>query len=167
MIVIYAGAAALLILALLSLRRIPFAYVLGNLKARRVSLALSIIGIGVVIAVMVSMKALDHGVELATQSSASKEIQIVMREGAEAEISSWVTREATQIIRTLPGIAKDSHGQPLVSPELTMIFKLPREGAPKGSNVMVRGVSPAAFELRPYVKVVEGQMFHPASNEII
>ena len=43
MIVIYAGAAALLILALLSLRRIPFAYVLGNLKARRVSLALSII----------------------------------------------------------------------------------------------------------------------------
>ena len=142
-------------------------YILGNLKARKVSLGLSVLGIGVVIAVMLSMTALDHGVTLATQSSASKNVLIIMREGAEAEISSSVTRDATQIIRTLPGIAKDSHGQPLVSPEQTMIFKLPREGAPKGSNVIVRGVSPSAFEIRPYVKVVEGQMFRPTSNEMI
>jgi putative ABC transport system permease protein len=33
--------------------------------------------------------------------------------------------------------------------------------------VIVRGVSPSAFEIRPYIKIVEGRMFHPASNEII
>src|SRR3954451_746543 len=115
MIIIYAGAAVLMLFALLSLRHIPFSYILGNLKARKVSLLMSILGIGVVIAVMVSMKALDRGVELATQSSASKDVLIVMREGAEAEISSWVTRDAAQIIRTLPGVEK-------VSPELTIIF---------------------------------------------
>jgi putative ABC transport system permease protein len=167
LILIYAGAAALLLLALLSLRRIPFGYIVGNLKARRISVAMSILGIGVVIAVMLSMKALDRGVTLATESSASKDILVVMREGAEAEISSWVTRDATQIIRTLRGVAKDSHGQPLVSPELTIIFKLPREGAPKGSNIIARGVSPSAFEIRPYVKIVEGRMFKPSSNELI
>src|ERR1051325_8456009 len=76
----------------------------------------SILGIGVVIAVMLSMRALARGVELATQSKASKDILIVMREGAEAEISSWVSTEATQIIRSLPGVAKDAQGAPLVSP---------------------------------------------------
>jgi len=167
MIIIYLGAAILGAFALLSLRRIPFSYILGNLKARKVSLLMSILGIGVVIAVMLSMKALDRGVELATHSNASKDILVVMREGAEAEISSWVSLEATQIIKTLPGIAKDSKGQALVSPELTIIFKLPRPGIAKGSNVIVRGVTPDAFELRPYVKLVEGRMFKPASNELI
>jgi ABC-type lipoprotein release transport system permease subunit len=156
-----------LVFALFSLRRIPFSYIVGNMKARRISMLMSILGIGVVIAVMLSMKALDHGVELATQSSGSKDNLMVMREGAEAEISSWVTKDATQIIRTLPGIARDSHGEPLVSPEITIIFKLPRPGAPKGANVIVRGVSPAAFEIRPYVKIVEGRMFRPGSNELI
>src|SRR5205085_9039960 len=150
-----------------SLRRIPLTYLLGNLKARKTSLALSILGIGVVIAVMLSMKALDRGVELATHSSASKELLVVMREGAEAEISSFIDREATAIIRALPGIAKNAKGQPLVSPELSLLFKLPREGAPKGSNVLVRGVTQSAFEVRPYIKIVEGRMFHPASSELI
>lgn len=167
LIVIYAGAAVLFALALLSLRRIPFSYIAGNLKARRVSTALSILGIGVVIAVMLSMKALDRGVSLATESSASKDVLIVMREGAEAEISSWVTREATQIIRTLDGVGKDSHGEPLVSPELSIVFKLPREGAPKGSNVIVRGVTDKAFAIRPYVKIEKGRMFRPGSSELI
>src|SRR6185369_961029 len=54
-----------------------------------------------------------------------------------------------------------------VSPELTIIFKLPRTGAPKGSNVVVRGVTPAALEVRPYVKIVDGRMFRPSTNELI
>jgi ABC-type lipoprotein release transport system permease subunit len=157
----------LLFCAVYSLFNIPLSYILGNMKARRTSLALSILGIGVVIAVMLSMKALDRGVTLATQSTASKDILLVMREGAEAEISSWVTLDATRIIRSLPGVAKNAKGEALVSPEGTLLFKLPREGAPKGSNVLVRGVSPIAFEIRPYVKLVEGRMFRPASNELV
>jgi len=157
----------LIFCAIAALWRIPLSYIIGNMKARRISLALSILGIGVVIAVMLSMRALDRGVELATQSKASKDVLLVMREGAEAEISSWVTTEATQIIRALPGVAKNAKGEPLVSPEGAILFKLPREGAPKGSNLLVRGVSPIAFEIRPYVKIVEGRVFRPASNELI
>src|SRR5690349_3716129 len=102
---VLAPALFLIFCAFYALFRIPMTYITGNMKARRVSLALSILGIGVVIAVMLSMKALDRGVTLATESSASKDVLIVMREGAEAEISSWVSLEATQIIRTLPGVA--------------------------------------------------------------
>lgn len=146
---------------------IPLRYNIGNLTARRVSTLMSILGIGVVIAVMLSMMALDNGVTKATVSSGSKENLMIMREGADAELSSWVTKDAFHIIRSLPGIAKNSKGEPIISPELVILFKLPKNDDPKGSNVTVRGVTPMAFELRPYVKIIEGRMFRPGVNEVI
>jgi putative ABC transport system permease protein len=145
---------------------IPLKYNIGNLKARRVSTLMTILGIGVVIAVMISMMALQNGVHSAVVSSGSKDNLMVMREGAAAELSSWVTNDAFRIIRTLPGIAKEG-GAPLISPELVIIFKIPKKDDPKGSNVLVRGVSPMAFTMRPYVKIIDGRMFRPGVNEVI
>lgn len=146
---------------------IPLRYNVGNLKARRVSTAMSVFGIGVVIAVMVSMMALDNGVTKATVSSGSKDNLMVLREGSESELASFVSKDAFHIIRALPGVAKNPKGEPIASPEVVNLFKLPKKDNPKGSNVTVRGVSPAAFELRPYVKLVQGRMFRPGVNEVI
>src|SRR5205807_4468486 len=35
------------------------------------------------------------------------------------------------------------------------------------SNISLRGVTPASFEIRPYVKIVDGRMFHSNTNELI
>ena len=56
--------------------------------------------------------------------------------------------DSCEIIRALPGIAPGPGGAPLVSPELVVLFKLPKKDDPKGSNVNVRGVTPAAFALQ-------------------
>lgn len=146
---------------------IPLKYNIGNLTARRVSTIMTILGIGVVIAVMLSMMALKNGVHSAIVSSGSKDNLMVMREGAEAELSSTVTKDAFRIIRAMPGVAKDGSGAPMASPELVIIFKIPKKDDPKGSNVLVRGVTAEAFAMRPYVKVVEGRMFRPGLNEVI
>ena len=145
---------------------IPLKYNIGNLTARRVSTLMTILGIGVVIAVMISMMALQNGVHSAVVSSGSKDNLMVMREGAAAELSSWVTKDAFRIIRAMPGIAK-ANGEPMISPELVIIFKIPKKDDPKGSNVLVRGVTPMAFTMRPYVKLIEGRMFRPGLNEVI
>jgi ABC-type antimicrobial peptide transport system permease subunit len=145
---------------------IPLKYNTGNLAARRGSMLLTVLGIGVINAVMLSMLALWHGVQKTTVASGSPTDLIVMRESAETELSSWVTREAYEIIRTLPGIAKDANGQPLVSPELVILFKLPRRDSGKGSNVTVRGLTPAGVEMRA-VKMIEGRPFKPATSEVI
>jgi putative ABC transport system permease protein len=145
---------------------IPLKYNIGNLKARRVSTLMTVLGIGVVIAVMISMMALKNGVNSAVVSSGSKDNLMVMREGAAAELSSWVTKDAFRIIRALPGIAKEGNA-PLISPELVIVFKIPKKDDPKGSNVLVRGVTPMAFTMRPYVKIIDGRMFRPGVNEVI
>lgn len=92
---------------------------------------------------------------------------MVLREGAQTESTSWVTRDKFRIISSLPGIARAQDGKPLVSPELVIIFKLPRRDNPTGSNVNVRGVTPKALEIRPYIKMVDGNMFRPGTNEVI
>lgn len=146
---------------------IPLKYNIGNLTSRRASTLMTVLGIGVVIAVMISMIALYNGVNSAIVSSGSKDNLIVLREGAETESTSWVTKDAYRIIRSLPGIQKSSNGEPLVSPELVIIFKLPKKDDPKGSNVNVRGVTPKALEIRPYIKIIEGRMFRPGVGEVI
>jgi len=146
---------------------IPLKYNYGNLVSRRVSTLMTVIGIAVVIAVMISMLALYNGVKTAIVSSGSPDNLIVLREGALTESTSWVTKDAYRIIRALPGIDRDSHGEPLASPELVTLFKLPKRDDPAGSNVNVRGVTPAAFEIRPYLKMAEGRLFQPGTNEVI
>jgi putative ABC transport system permease protein len=146
---------------------IPLKYNIGNLASRKASTALTVFGIGIVIAIMLAMLALYNGVKTAIVSSGSKDNLMVLREGALTEATSWVTKDASRVIRELPGVARATDGEPLVSPELVILFKLPKRDDPKGSNVNVRGVTPKAFELRPYVKLVEGRMFKPGVNEVI
>jgi putative ABC transport system permease protein len=146
---------------------IPLKYNIGSLTSRRVSMALTILGIGTVIAVMTSMLALYEGVRTAVVSSGSPDNLLVLREGALTEATSWVTHDALGIIRSLPGVAKGADGNPLVSPELVILFKLPRKDDPKGGNVNVRGVTPAAFEMRPNVRLIGGRMFRPGVGEVI
>jgi putative ABC transport system permease protein len=146
---------------------IPLKYNIGNLMSRKVSALMTILGIGIVIAVMVAMMALYNGVQQALVSSGSKENLMILREGAQTEATSWVTRDKYRIIRALAGIEKAADGEPLVSPELVIIFKLPRRDNPTGSNVNVRGVTPKALAIRPYIEMVEGRRFRTGSNEVI
>jgi putative ABC transport system permease protein len=146
---------------------IPLKYNIGNLMSRKVSAVMTVLGIGIVIAVMVAMMALYNGVQQALVSSGSKENLMVLREGAQAESTSIVQREKYRIIESLPGIEKGSDGRPIASPELVVIFKLPRYDNATGSNLNVRGVTPKALEIRPYIKLVDGRMFRSGVNEVI
>ena len=146
---------------------IPLKYNIGNLMSRKVSTVMTVLGIGIVIAVMVAMMALYNGVQQALVSSGSKENLMVLREGAQTEATSWVTRDKFRIISSLPGIEKGSDGRPMVSPELVVIFKLPRYDNPTGSQVNVRGVTPKSFELRPHIRMIEGRMFRSGVKEVV
>lgn len=146
---------------------IPIKYNIGSLKSRRVSTLMTVLGIGIVIAVMVAMMALYNGVQQALVSSGSDENMMVLREGAQTEATSWVTREKVRILSSLPGIDKGTDGRTMVSPELVMIFKIPRRDNPTGSNVNVRGVTAKALEIRPDIRIVEGRMVHPGTAEVI
>ncbi len=145
---------------------IPLKYNLRNLMVRKVSTGMTILGVALVVTVFLLVMSLAEGVRKTFQTSVSPLNLIVMRVGAQSDVQSFVLRDQVETIKALPGIARDEKGQPLVSPESVILINVPRRDGKK-TNVIVRGVQPAAFQLRPPLPIVEGRMFRYGTNEAI
>ena len=146
--------------------RIPLAYNLRNLAARKVSTVLTALGIGLVSWVFIFTLALAGGFQAALQSTGSPENAIVVRSGSTAELTSIIDRESAAAIESQPEIAKAPDGTALATRELVVLWNLPRKNGTT-TNVVVRGVTAKSFALRPKVRLVQGRMFRPGLEEVV
>jgi putative ABC transport system permease protein len=139
---------------------------LRSLPERKGSAITAAIGIAGVVGVLVGVLAIAEGFRKAMTVSASPEVAVVLRSGADSEMTSGLEREATRVISDAPGIARGANG-PLTSAELFVIINLPNRKTGTDANVPLRGVQPGAFEVRGNVEIVEGRRFETGKNEII
>lgn len=149
------------------MRAIPLSYIARNLWVRRVTTALTAAGMALVVYVFATVLMMTEGIRSTLVATGQPDNVIVLRKGAGAEINSGIGRPQAAIIETLPGIATDRSGQPLVSSEPVVLNNLPKRSNGKPSNVTLRGTSPQGLQLRPQVRVVEGRMFRPGSGEVV
>jgi len=147
--------------------KIPLKYNLRSLLVRRTSTAMTILGIAAVVAVFIGLNALSRGLQEAFVSSGEPENVIVLRQGAQVETNSAITRQGLHIIRYLDGIALAENGEPMVSPEVVVLVNLRRRADNEPVNVLVRGVAPAGYALRRGLRVVAGRPPLPGRREAI
>ena len=146
---------------------IPLKYNLRNLVARKTSTGMTALVIGLVVAVFLCVLSLVQGVTRTLTVTASNRNVLAMRVGAQAEMQSVITREQADQIQSLPGPERTAGGKAFVSPELLTLLNIARSDGKTFSNVQVRGMAPIGVEIRSGVKIVEGRMFTPATNEAI
>ena len=146
---------------------IPISYNVRNVMQRPVATLTTAIGIGLTVTIFIGALALAAGFQAALLQTGSTDNAIALRKGADSEISSGVSREAADILRGGPDVAIGPNGRPLVSAELVVVANKERLGQPGSSNVTVRGVDPSAVGMRAEVKIVEGRMFTPGTDEVI
>ncbi|MDB4909415.1 MAG: MacB-like periplasmic core domain protein [Gemmatimonadetes bacterium] len=148
--------------------KIPFAYNYRSVVQRPVSTALTALGIGLVVAVFVAMLALANGFIAALVKTGSSDNVLLLRRGADSELSSGIPRDAISIISASPHIATGADGRPMVSPETYIVLNIPRAGgdAFAVANVVARGVSEKAFDVRRNIKIIEGRRFASGQSEI-
>jgi putative ABC transport system permease protein len=146
---------------------IPLKYNLRNLVARKTSTGMTAFVIGLVVAVFLCVLALVQGVTRTLSVTASTRNVIAMRVGSQAEMQSVITRDQADQIASMPGPERTAAGKPYVSAELITLINVPREDGKTSSNVQVRGMAPIGLASRPGVKLVDGRMFTPATNEAI
>jgi putative ABC transport system permease protein len=145
---------------------VPIAYNARSLLVRRWTSLFTAGGIGLVVAVTILLSGLVGGLQQMLVGTGDPDNLVILRKGATNDGSSFLTREAVQIVRALPGIATGPDGRPLVSPEIVnQPFIRTRDGARE--NVLVRGVEPAAFVVHRGVRLVEGRMFQPKLGEVV
>ena len=147
---------------------IPLKYNLKSLFVRRLSTAVTVITFAVVVGIFLTIMALAEGLRTTLVATGEPLNIMIFQQGNQAEVSSAVPQEAASIISNLSGIMKDDQGQPLVSPEIVLLENLPKRG-PEGEvgNVVVRGISPKGFQLRPKARLVGGRMFRPGLREAV
>lgn len=145
---------------------IPLKYNVRNLLVRKVSTGMTVFVVCLVVTVFLFVLSLWQGVERTLSVNASTRNVLTMRVGSQAEMQSVVTRDSFEKIRALPGIERDASGNPMVSPELLTLINIPRLDG-KNTNVQVRGIAPIGLQMRPGVRVVDGRLFRPGTNEAI
>ncbi|HLJ37673.1 MAG TPA: ABC transporter permease [Steroidobacteraceae bacterium] len=127
-----------------------------------------VIGLAGVVAVFTALLAMAAGFESTLKATGRSDAVVILRGGSDAELNSAFDRDTTDIIRQEPGIRAAADGKPLASAELMVITELVRRDDVKsGANVTLRGVEPAAFVLRPQLKIIKGRTFTPGLREII
>lgn len=147
---------------------IPLSYNIRNLKMRKGLTIMTALGIALTVTTAIFVMALLAGLHRAFVSTGNPLNVLVLRKGSASELSGGFAAENLQTLKTLPGIAKDSHGDPLVSGEWVVAIVLPRADGSGEVNVTVRGMMPDGLELRsPGVKLVAGRWFSPGQREVV
>ncbi|HEY0551621.1 MAG TPA: ABC transporter permease [Verrucomicrobiae bacterium] len=142
---------------LFSLRTIP---------ERKGSAFTAAAGIAGVVAVLVGVLSIAEGFKAAMTVSGAEDVAIVLRTGADNEMTSGLSREETRLIADAAGVARTGE-VPLTSAELFVIINLPKRSTGTDANVPLRGVGSAVMSVRDDVKIIEGRKFELGRNEVI
>jgi len=140
---------------------------LRTIPARLGSSGVAIVGIAGVVVVFVSVLSIAAGFSAAMRGSGSPDRALVLRSGADSELTSGIDSIGVDTVKLAPGI-RYVDGFPLASAELYVIIDVPKKSAPTTSaNVPMRGIEPAGMAVRDEVKIVDGRMFKFGTNEVI
>jgi putative ABC transport system permease protein len=145
---------------------IPLSYNLRNLVVRKTTTVVTALGIALTVAVLLAVLALVNGLQTAFKSSGNPLQILVMRKGSNAELSSAVTREVFQNLKSMAGIAREGD-QPVASLEMVTVINLPSVDSPNGMNVTLRGILPNGIRMRDNLKLQDGRWFQAGQREVV
>lgn len=143
---------------LLNLRTVP---------QRLSSSGVAIVGIAGVVVVFVSVLSIAAGFSAAMQGTGSDARALVMRSGADSEMTSGIGGEEASVIRSAPGLRRDEQGTALASSELYVIIDLPKISTNTPANVPMRGIEPVTMAVRDETSIVDGRMLEFGTNEVV
>jgi putative ABC transport system permease protein len=146
---------------------ILLSYSYRNLWTRRLTTALTASGMALVVFVFAAVLMLAAGLRKTLVQTGSFDNAVVIRKGSQSEVQSGIDRTQAAIIATQPEAAIAQNGQPMLAKEMVVLIELPKRGTKEPSNVVIRGIGPFSFTLRPQAKLVEGRMPRPGSSEVL
>jgi putative ABC transport system permease protein len=139
---------------------------LRTIPQRLGSSGVAIVGIAGVVIVLVSVLSIAQGFAAAMEASGSPVRALVMRSGADSEMTSGLGGPEVDIIKQAPGLRRDGQA-PLASAELYVIIDIPKISTDTSANVPMRGIEPPGTGLREEFSIAEGRMFQFGTNEVI
>ena len=139
---------------------------LRTIPRRLGSSGVAIVGIAGVVIVLVSVLSIAAGFTAAMQQSGSPSRAIVMRSGADSEMTSGLSGTEVDVIKQAPGLRRDGQTA-IASAELYVIIDIPKKSTNTSANVPMRGIEQTAMSVRGEASIVAGRMLEFGTNEIV
>jgi putative ABC transport system permease protein len=139
---------------------------LRTVPQRLGSSAVAIVGIAGVVVVLVAVLSIAEGFRTVMREAGSPGRALIMRSGADSEMTSGLSGPETDVIKQAPGVRRDGQGA-VASAELFVIIDLPKKSTGTPANVPLRGIEPTALKVRDEASLVEGRMLEFGTNEVI
>ena len=133
---------------------------LENLSSRAGSSATVVVGSAAVVAVLLGLLAMSAGFRSALVETAKPDRGLILRNGSNNEMDGWIGLQELAILEA-------DEGFEVTSGEVYTTLTVRKRGADTAVDVVCRGVTAAAFALRPEVRIVSGRTLVPGRNEII
>ncbi len=146
---------------------IPLIYHVRNLRVRAGATVMTALGVALTVAIAIFIMMLLSGLSQAFHSTGNPRNVMALRKGSDSELTSFMSNDTFQALKTLPGVARDDKGDPMVSGEMVVAVVLPRRNGSGETNVVVRGISPMALKMRPTIKIAEGRWFQEGQHEVV
>ena len=151
------------------MRLLPFDYSIRNLGRSPLRLALSVAGSLLVVLLVLAAGAFVRGMEQSLRVSGQANNVMLLGAGSEESV------ERSEIAPAVPGLVqasvpgiKSRLGVAYVSPEVFLMTMIRLEHDDQRTHqVMLRGVTPAAFLVHPQARITDGRAPQPGSDEIL
>src|SRR6478672_11799353 len=109
---------------------IPISYNLRSLMVRKTTTVASALGIALVVFVLAASQMLASGIRNTMLKSGSPASAVVLRKGADAELSSSIEQRFVGQILAAPGTRRNNAGAPLGAGELMVVILLGKADNP-------------------------------------
>jgi putative ABC transport system permease protein len=147
---------------------IPASYNVRSLMVRKTTTIATALGVGLVVFVLAAALMLGTGITKTMVGAGRSDNAIVLRKGSDTEMASSLEVNTLGLIGAAPGVKRLPDGTTALSGEVVIVIaqdKLGTDG--QVANVLVRGVPPAALQVRPEVKVIAGRPPRPGTDEVM
>ncbi|MFN0248945.1 MAG: ABC transporter permease [Kofleriaceae bacterium] len=145
---------------------VPIRYNIRSLFVRKVTTFATATGIALVVFVLAAALMLGEGVDRALGQSGRTDTAIVLRKGADAELSSSITGDALSMLRGNSAVATGAPGGGVIGEVVLIVTAEITEGSGI-SNVLIRAMPADGMKFRPEAKIIAGRAPTPGTNEVI
>ncbi len=139
---------------------------LRNLPGRVGASLVIVVGIAGVVTVLVALLAMARGFESTLKGTGHDDRVVILRGGANDEMSSVIINDHAAIIANKPGIKRSESG-PLLASETYVIADIKKRSNDSAANLPMRGVQPNSFLVRSETRIIEGRNLEFGKFEMI
>lgn len=139
---------------------------LANLRHRPLMPAITVLGFLAVVLVMVLILSVGRGLSRTLGRTGSADVALVVSSGSYSESESHLDQQSARAVSSQRDVMHTPQG-PLVSPEFVTSISIAKQGSGVPADVVMRGITPAAFEIHRRVRIIAGRVFKPGVHEAI